>query len=784
MNPDFFASAADVGPLGAVPLTDAIPDDAEVLAGEYVLVEWVGRGGSGDVYRALQLSTRREVAVKRLRAGRSDARFDQEVQVLGRLNHPGIARLFHAGVADGRPFLAMEFVAGGSLADRLGTGPLPPIESVRILQQAAEAVQHAHDAGVVHRDIKPGNLLLDADGRVRVTDFSVAKDMAREDLLTLDGQALGTPAYMAPEQFGPGRGSVGPATDVHGLGATLYHAITGKAPYAGGDGNVSDRSGHSGEPDWGMPWNGIHRDLRTICMRAMHPDPARRFASAGELAADLGRFLTGKPVEARPVSALERLARWTWRPWPLAILATLAALIIGAVISQVSTVRQQRTRVEALLADWPKPAPQPLNVLPLGSGSRSGLRASFNSDGRVFAWGAADGQVRIASVEPFRVLANSLRRTPPVRFHRFLPGTARTNLFVAAEDGGWRVWTAGAVRLVVLEGKAEGGVIAFDPTDDGRRFVVGSASGDIVGWDLDLSRRKPTFRVRAEGNLVGVHRSSQPDQLLSVTASGALQCWNLRNDQLLWKASIPGQITATAISPDRTRIAIASVLSPDNSRTRGELRFHLASDGSEVARAPLNEPVRTMCFSPDGTRLLVTGRRFTGRVTDARGKNLFDTGAHSSLVVGGEFSPDGLRLLTWDADGVARLWDAHTGKPLTDFWSSPGGIAHATFSPDGWRIGSGDVRPTGTLWDGGCPMPPGWDRASLTAALMRQGGLEALRRAMWLNPTEPELTQRLAQVTRQQSRDPWREAEATFLERRAEELTRRSEEPRSTPEKR
>lgn len=784
MNPDFFASAADVGPLGAVPLTEAIPDDAEFLAGEYVLMELVGRGGSGEVYRALQLSTRREVAVKRLRAGRSDARFDQEVQVLGRLNHPGIARLFHAGVADGRPFLVMEFVAGGSLAARLGTGPLPPIDSAQILQQAAEAVQHAHDAGVVHRDIKPGNLLLDTDGRVRVTDFSVAKDLASDDLLTVDGQALGTPAYMAPEQFGAGRGSVGPATDVHGLGATLYHAVTGQVPYAGGDGAGSGFPRHSREPDWGPVWKGIHRDLRTICMRAMHPDPARRFASAGELAADLGRFLNGKPVEARPVPALESLVRWTWRPWPLAILATVAALIIGVVISRVSTVRQQRTRLDTLLADWPKPALQPLQVLPLGTGSASGLRASFNSDGRVFAWGAADGQVRIASVEPFRVLANSLRRTPPVRFHQFLPGITRTNLFVAAEDGGWRVWTAGAVRRLLIEGKAEGGVVAFNPTENGRRFVVGSASGDIVGWDLDFSRSKPTFRVRAEGSLVGLHRSSQPDHLLSVTESGALQCWNQRNDQSLWKVSIPGGITATAINPDRTQIAIASVLSSDNSRTRGVLQFHLASDGSEVARASMTEAIRSMCFSPDGTRLMITGRRFTGRVMDARGKNLFDTGAHSSLVVGGEFSPDGLRLLTWDADGVARLWDAHTGKPLTDFWSSPGGIAHATFSPDGWRIGSGDVRPTGTLWDGGCPVPPGWDRSSLTAALVRQGGLDALRRAMWLNPTEPELTQRLAQVTREQSRDPWRETEATFLERRAEQLTRRSEETPIAPEKR
>lgn len=774
MNPDFLAAAGSVGPLGALPLKEGFSDDPEILGGDYLLLERLGEGGMGEVYRAIQLGTRREVAVKRMRTGRSDARFEQEVMALGRLRHPGIAGLIQAGTHDGRPFLVMEYVAGGSLADRLASGPLAPKEAARIVREAAEAIGHAHQAGIVHRDVKPGNLLLDADGRVRVTDFSVAKDLAAGQAMTLEGQALGTPAYMAPEQVDSRKGDIGPATDVHGLGATLFHALTGRAPFQGGNTAETVRLAASQEADWRADWQGIHRDLRTLCMRAMHPVTGRRYASAGELADDLGRFLDGKPIVARPVSGAERLARWMWRPWPLALVATLTASIIGAAVAQISSDRRQRTRIEALLADWPAPAPQSIRVHSLAAGSSGGVHAAFNGDGRVFAWGAAEGNIRIASVDPYRMIANSLKGKSSIQFHRFLPGTSRTNLFVANTDGTWRVWTAGSVRLVVVEGKAEGGVVAFDPSDDGRRFFVASASGDIVGWDLDKSRRRPVFQTKAGGRLIGAYRSPLPDQLLGVLDHGGLQCWDVRSDRLMWTRPTPGEVTASIISPDRTRIAAATVESPSTNQMAFYLRFYLTADGSEAGHVRLdNDVVRSMSFSPDGTRLLLIRERRTGRIIHPEGKILFDTMAHAGPLAGGEFSPDGLRLLTWDKAGVARLWDAHSGRMLTDSWTGPGGIAQATFSPDGWRIGSGDMRPTGTLWDGRCPLPPGWDRSALTAALLRDGGLAAVRRAVWLDPADPDLLRRLAEVTRRQSGVEWREAEAAFLERRAAMLEER-----------
>lgn len=768
MNADFLASAANVGPLGTLPLTEGLHEDAEILGGDYLLLEQVGAGGAGEVHRAIQLSTRREVAVKRLRPGRSDERFSQEVSALSRLKHPGIVGLIQAGVHETRPFLVMEWVRGQSLAERLSAGPLPPREAVRVVRDAASAIGHAHRMGIIHRDVKPGNLLLGLDGTVRVTDFSIAKVLAAEEGMTVDGQTLGTPAYMAPEQFEARRGTVWPATDVHGLGATLYHALTGRAPFASSSRSESTGMVATREPEWGGLWSGIHPDLRTLCQRAMHPDPARRFGSAEDFAADLVRFLEGQPIHARPVTPLERWARWVWRPWPM---ATLAALVLGLATAGWATGTLHRTRVKALLKDWPKPSPEPIRVLGLVSGSTGGLRASFTADGRLFAWGASDGHVRLASVEPPAIVANSLKRTEPVRYHRFLPGSGRTNLFVAADDGLWRVWTAGSRRRILAEGRAKGGVAGFDASANGLLFGVASAAGELSGYSLAAGMGALIFKGQTEGTPIGLHLTTEPERILSVSHWGVFQCWDPGTDSVLWRRQIPDVPTTTAMTRDRDILAVGTADVSKPNSLRGWLRFYRTADGTEISAVPLGGRLQALVYSPDGTRLMVLREQNQVRLCDAEGQHLRDVGSHAARIVGAEFSPDGLRILTWDMTGQARLWDAHTAQPLTGFWSGVGGIAHATFAPDGGRIGSGDIPPTGTLWDDGCPLPKGWDRAALSAALVRDGSLEALRRAAWLNPKDGTILRRLAEATRQESTDSWRDAEARFLERRAEEIT-------------
>ena len=276
----------------------------------YELLAEIGRGGMGVVYRARQAGTNRTVAVKLLADDpAASARLLAEARAAARLDHPGIVPIFEVGEHAGRPFLAMAHVPGGSLAARLAGGPLAPREAARIVRDAARAVQHAHDHGVIHRDLKPGNVLLEPDGRPRVTDFGLAK-RSGERTLTADGAILGTPEYMPPE-FAVGRATAaGPAADVYGLGAVLYALLTGRPPFAGGtpletlrrvaeDAPVPPRDLR---PD-------IERGLQAVCLKCLEKDPAHRYRSAEEMAADLDRYLAGEPPLAEQLGWGDWLGR-------------------------------------------------------------------------------------------------------------------------------------------------------------------------------------------------------------------------------------------------------------------------------------------------------------------------------------------------------------------------------------------------------------------------------------------------------------------------------------------
>jgi serine/threonine-protein kinase len=277
----------------------------------YELLEEVGRGGMGVVYKARQAVTNRTVAVKLLRADDPGgaARLLAEARAAARLDHPGIVPIIEVGEHDGRPFLAMAFVAGTSLAALLGSGPLRLREAARVVRDAARAVQHAHDAGVIHRDLKPGNVLVEPDGRVRVTDFGLAK-RSGEETLTADGAVLGTPGYMPPEFAAGGASAAGPAADVYGLGAVLYACLTGRPPFSGPTPLDTLRRVAEDEPVPPRQWNaGIDRGLQAVCLKCLAKDPAHRYRSAAELATDLDRYLAGEPPLADQLGWGEWLSR-------------------------------------------------------------------------------------------------------------------------------------------------------------------------------------------------------------------------------------------------------------------------------------------------------------------------------------------------------------------------------------------------------------------------------------------------------------------------------------------
>ncbi|MFN0129770.1 MAG: serine/threonine-protein kinase [Verrucomicrobiales bacterium] len=320
--------------------------------GDYLLEEEIARGGMGIVYRAVQLPLGRTVAVKVLRdgafAGGSEVeRFRREASSAAALRHRNIVGIHEIGEHEGAHFFSMDYVAGPTLGQLLRDGSLPARNAAALMVKIAQAIHHAHAAGVLHRDLKPSNVLMDTEGEPMVTDFGLARLDAAEMGLTLSGQVLGTPAYMAPEQAEGLSKEAGPPTDVYGLGALFYHMLTGRMPFTGDSHMAVLKQVTNDEPVSAVLLNpSVPRDVETVCAKAMSKDPARRYASALALAEDLKRFLDGKPVLARPVSPAGKLWRWARRHRALAAsLAGVAlSLLAVAVVSAVSARRLKSSR--------------------------------------------------------------------------------------------------------------------------------------------------------------------------------------------------------------------------------------------------------------------------------------------------------------------------------------------------------------------------------------------------------------------------------------------------------
>lgn len=364
----------------------------------YRILGVLGRGGMGVVYKAIQEKANRLVALKMILAGAhadqaDHVRFRAEAEAAARLSHPNIVQLFEVSeTPEGFPFFSLEFVPGGTLAERLKAGPLKALEAAAMLEALARAMQYAHENNIIHRDLKPANILLGARGQglggkevqetmlkdahhgtlvgsapssssltpnpqpltPKISDFGLAKQLDAEDGLTRTGAIMGTPSYMAPEQaFGQSK-NVGPAADIYALGAILYECLTGRPPFKGASVADTLEQVRTMEPVTVRAFiKEIPRDLETICLHCLHKDPQRRYLSAGALADDLRRYQEGKPILVRPVGELERTWRWCRRNKALAatlaaaaVLALAAIVILAGAVVTVSAENAKRKQAE------------------------------------------------------------------------------------------------------------------------------------------------------------------------------------------------------------------------------------------------------------------------------------------------------------------------------------------------------------------------------------------------------------------------------------------------------
>src|SRR6266516_3159607 len=333
---------------------------AEMLGelGDYELVEEVGRGGQGVVFRAGQKSLNRTVALKVISLGQwaSKAhlkRFRREAEAAASLDHPSIVPIYEVGERDGSCYFSMKLIEGGQLDEVVRREPMPIRRTVELIAKVARTVHYAHDHSILHRDIKPGNILLDAKGEPHLTDFGLARLVETESTVTRTLEVLGTPSYMAPEQAVGNNDAVSSVTDVYGLGAVLYQLVTGHPPFAGGTTYETIKLLLDTEPRQPRLWNAkIDRDLSTICLKCLEKDPKRRYSSALALAEDLERWLRHEPILARRTRVFGRGRKWVRRnPTSALLAASLVALAAAAgwIIWKTEFIRQPVTTGIAVL---------------------------------------------------------------------------------------------------------------------------------------------------------------------------------------------------------------------------------------------------------------------------------------------------------------------------------------------------------------------------------------------------------------------------------------------------
>ncbi|MGE5214743.1 MAG: serine/threonine-protein kinase, partial [Nitrospirota bacterium] len=314
------------------------PRLAKVLGelGDYELLEEVGRGGQGVVFRARQKSLNRIVALKVIGLGQWATpahlkRFRLEAEAAASLDHPCIVPIYEIGERDGQCYFSMKFIEGGQLDEVVKQSPISMRQAVELVAKIARTVHYAHEHGILHRDIKPGNILLDKIGEPHLTDFGLARLVESESAVTRTVEVLGTPSYMAPEQAAGGRAKVTNATDVYGLGAVLYQLLTGHPPFAGGTTYDTIKLLLETEPRQPRLWNPkLDRDISTICLKCLEKDSQRRYSSALALAEDLERWLRHEPIHARHIGAIGRARKWLQRNPTTATLVGLSLALVTA----------------------------------------------------------------------------------------------------------------------------------------------------------------------------------------------------------------------------------------------------------------------------------------------------------------------------------------------------------------------------------------------------------------------------------------------------------------------
>lgn len=737
------AAAGADHPLGTAPLVRG----ANGSFGNYELEAEIAHGGMGVVYRARQRGLNRPVALKLLLLGRfsstaSIQRFLREAESAAQLRHPNIVSIHEIGVHEGLHYFSMDFVEGRSLASLVREGPLAARRAAAYGVLIARAIHHAHQHGIVHRDLKPSNVLIDEADQPRITDFGLAKRFDDQAAMTVSGEMLGSPSYLSPEQASGQHRLVGPASDIYSLGAMLYELLTGRPPFLAESLGATLLQILQSPPLSPRLLNPrLPRDLETICLKCLEKEPARRYPDAAGLAADLERFLQGKPTQARPVGPLGHLVRWTRRRPALAgALGLLAALMVVAAAGGVAlsyratTARRETDVVNARLADqlrelqWQKAETLAANgkvtdalvhfarmardspgdpalasrlisllssrafALPIGPPLRHGgpvVSVDFHPRGDRILTGSTDGFATLWDLDGRRLwtasCGSALGRV------EFSPDG--NWVFTRRGDGASALWEARSgrrVRTFAGHGWAQA-VRAFSP--DGTRLAVPAGHQDVEVWALE---EEPGLRRRwdAGGAVSALAWTPDGEAMVLGTATGQLQIWNVetatRTGPVL---ELDSAITALEVTPDHALVLAGTqdgrfcVLDRSNP-TRV---LHESRGGDRV--------LFIRC-QPHGTQVLLNRFGEWTVIWDlglGREVGVFRR-ADAEIAMDGKWSLDGRRVLLAYRGGSTTLYDSADRRELLEPFEHEGPVVEADFSPDGTLVATASEDGSARIW--------------------------------------------------------------------------------------